>query len=502
MGLAALTFASVAGASVSATSTNANAAKHTTKKVAKKVTYKTTDSKLDQSVVYVSTGKNAVYSKPGTVKGAKVVASKATMASLANTKSVSSQFMAYQEATTSNGVKYLKVVSFDKKIRGYVYVGGVTKTNGVTDTTSSYNFANATGLVLKQPRLFNTPYGSQFGAKLVKLSSDAISSTYTASKAVVNANGDTYFYVTANAAKVGSGLTGTENSGWVNSKNLSTNPADQFSDSKITVNYIDLNSKATVDSQVVSIDSSNYTATLNGGNVVNGTVNPNAFTAASVKSAIQTNAAADTKLASYVLADDSYNTQAFNVPAAKASVVNVYVKKNTAKVSHAVALDFNILNTDGSAVTTGSNNATVSFNQSDVKLSDNKTAATSYAVDPFAAGLAGYTTDIFSFGNVVNNLFAAGKTFNNIYINGVEYTYNDAITKANNSALYNQFRGEKGLKMSDAVAQTFHAYYSPVTASTSTTPTQVVPASSNTSTTYNVFGGKTSDNSTSAANFN
>lgn len=489
MGLAALTFASVAGASVSATSTNANAAKHTTKKVAKKVTYKTTDSKLDQSVVYVSTGKNAVYSKPGTVKGAKVVASKATMASLANTKSVSAQFMAYQEATTSKGAKYLKVVSFDKKIRGYVYVGGVQKTNGVTDTSASYDFTNtlAKNLVLKQPRLFDNPYGSQFGAKLVKLSSDAINATYTADKAVVNANGDTYFHVTANIA---GGLTGTDNQGWVNSKNLSNNSGDKFSDSKITVNYIDLNSKATVDTQVVSIDSSNYSAFLNGGNVVNGNAQPNAFTASSVKQAVTTNFNADTKVSTYNLADDSYNTQAFDVPAAKAAVVNVYVTKNTAKVANPLPVSFAIVNADGSAVK-DDKNAEVKFDQGDVKLSDNKTVAKSYNVDPSAAGLYGYTTQIFSFNNVVNNLFASGKAFNKIYINGKEYTYNDAYTKANNASLYNQYTGEKNIKMSDAVSNTLTAYFTPVATTTSTTPTQVVPASSNTTNTYNVFGTKT-----------
>lgn len=485
MGLAALTFASVAGASVSATSTNANAAKHAAKKVAKKVTYKTTDSKLDQSVVYVSTGKNAVYSKPGTVKGAKVVASKSTMASLANTKSVSAQFMAYQEATTSKGAKYLKVVSFDKKIRGYVYVGGVQKANGVTDTSATYNFNNpsAKTLYLKQPRLFDNPYGSQFGAKLVKLSSDAINSTYTASKAVVNANGDTYFYVTANDSKIGAGLTGNENAGWVNAKNLSTLSKDQFTDNKFTINFVDQDTKAVVDTQVATV-AGGYDVYTNGSTVKNAFAGSDVSTQAS-------NFVGNTtysKLASYTVsgsdqtAANNFNYAAFNTPVTKGSVVTVYVKKDKTTAGP-VQVQFKTADADGS-------------NQKDLsnpKLSDNKTTVSNYAVNLTNAGLSGYEKDVFSFSNVINNLFATGKAFNTVYdAQGNAYQYNDTMTKANNSTYFNLYKNADTSVFFKDAQGALVVYYTPVQKANTTNTVVAVNGTTNTQT--NVFGNTPSNN--------
>ncbi|TPR19070.1 hypothetical protein [Apilactobacillus timberlakei] len=191
LGLAALSFASVA--SVTANSSNANAAKK--HRAAKKVTYKTTDRNLDQSVVFQSTGKSAVYSKPGTVKGANVVATKADMASKANSKSTGDQFMAYQSAVTSKGVHYYKVVSFDKKVRGYVYAGGVNKVAGKTSTATP---SNTTGY-LNSNRLFNVAYGSQFGAKLKNFNGINFSTDkFTVNDAVSVRNGAKYYNVTDN----------------------------------------------------------------------------------------------------------------------------------------------------------------------------------------------------------------------------------------------------------------------------------------------------------------
>ncbi|UQS84943.1 hypothetical protein MOO46_06785 [Apilactobacillus apisilvae] len=222
LGLAALSFASVA--SVTATASNANAASK--KAAAKKVTYKTTNRNLDQSVVFASTGKNAVYSKPGTVKGAKVVATKADMGSKANSKSVNDNFMAYQEAVTSKGVHYYKVVSFDKKVRGYVYVGGVNKVDGKTSTATP---SNTTGY-LKSNRVFNVAYGSQFGAKLKNFNGiDFSTHKFTVNDAVQVRNGAKYYNVTDQSNAMVNG--------WVN--------ADYFSnDATDAVNQAQNNSKA------------------------------------------------------------------------------------------------------------------------------------------------------------------------------------------------------------------------------------------------------------------
>ncbi|WP_267666903.1 hypothetical protein [Levilactobacillus brevis] len=77
----------------------------------------------DKSQNVTVTGTNAIYSKPGTVKGAKVVASKKTVAKLAASKKSSDTFYAYGTKTTNRGSVYYKIVTMDKKYRGYVYAG-------------------------------------------------------------------------------------------------------------------------------------------------------------------------------------------------------------------------------------------------------------------------------------------------------------------------------------------------------------------------------------------
>ncbi len=81
----------------------------------------------------VPTGDYAIYTKPGTVKGARLVASKTSLSSLANSTSSNDYFRAYRIARTSTGSYYAKVVSFNYKDRGYIYVG---KTNPENDWSS------------------------------------------------------------------------------------------------------------------------------------------------------------------------------------------------------------------------------------------------------------------------------------------------------------------------------------------------------------------------------
>ncbi|KWU39938.1 hypothetical protein AV935_09400 [Levilactobacillus brevis] len=97
----------------------------------------------DKSQNVTVTGTNAIYSKPGTVKGAKVVASKKTVAKLAASKKSSDTFYAYGTKTTNRGSVYYKIVTMDKKYRGYIYggktagtfAGGIKTTETMTKAT-------------------------------------------------------------------------------------------------------------------------------------------------------------------------------------------------------------------------------------------------------------------------------------------------------------------------------------------------------------------------------
>ncbi|MCL0318921.1 hypothetical protein [Apilactobacillus xinyiensis] len=232
LGLAALSFASVAGA------TNANAAKkHHSKKTvktvkkAKPVTY-TSSYNLDQSVVYSLNGNNAIYTKPGTVKGARVVASKSDVKSVAN--SSRGYFMAYGEAKTSKGVHYYKVVSFDHKYRGWVYAGSAKK---VDSTTTATDTPKNNVVYLKNNvsnTLWDAPKYSAFKTTKAANNNAAIANDqYKVDKAVkLNREGWTYYHVTNQA--------NPNYTGWVwAGATADAKPTDNFNAAKdIKVNFV------------------------------------------------------------------------------------------------------------------------------------------------------------------------------------------------------------------------------------------------------------------------
>lgn len=102
-------------------------------------------------------GTHALYTKPGTVKGAKVVASKATMKDLADSKKSANYFRAYGVKTTNRGSVYYRVVTMDQKYRGYVYGGKVKGTFGGGITSAETTTANTTDSMIGKTVSFTNP---------------------------------------------------------------------------------------------------------------------------------------------------------------------------------------------------------------------------------------------------------------------------------------------------------------------------------------------------------
>ncbi|KRM94524.1 hypothetical protein FC56_GL001482 [Lentilactobacillus senioris DSM 24302 = JCM 17472] len=244
---------------------------------------------------FVPTGSNALFTKAGTLKGAKLVASKATMAKLAESNKGQDYFFGYRVARTSNGYFYMKVVSFDKKYRGWIYVGKVNPQGAYQNTAGGLKLAN-TSKAAKMPSntqvqladpgtshvIWNFPYMAQYGSKkLMKDTSDYANDTFTVTKSRRLTRGNTLYYKVVDNND--SDITGWIYYKGVTSDAAETEPSNPTSSNSVTVTFKDgttgktVGEKTLVDSSITAGSQPTYatkfvTTKIGNGNLVAGSL--------------------------------------------------------------------------------------------------------------------------------------------------------------------------------------------------------------------------------------
>lgn len=261
LGLAALSFAGVAAVSTTASAKSyATAGAYTT-------------LKSDATTRNVeATGTNALYTKPGTVKGAKVVASKATMAKLASSKKSADYFRAYGVKTTNRGSVYYRVVTMDGKYRGYVYggksdtafAGGIksanttTKATMPTNTTVYFKTPGKTNVTWTAPK--NTQYkASKMVTDTTPFAADKLTITDAATK---TREGSLYYYV--------KDATNPSVSGWIYSGAVTTDASGVYNQATdVQVNFVATDGTTVKTTTLTKLTANNATNTAKGDTAAN-----------------------------------------------------------------------------------------------------------------------------------------------------------------------------------------------------------------------------------------
>lgn len=174
-----------------------------------------------------STGKYALYTKPGTVKGAKIVASKKLMKTF-GTYSASDRayfktyrknrvhkgsgyyFHAYGYAITNTGRVYYKVITMNGKYQGYMYggktvnqySGGVKRASTTTavSLSSISTSLNTTDIVYPFKSFWNAPQYTHYKAKTIAQAYDYPTDKLTVVKAVIRTREHDSFLYAKNQA--------------------------------------------------------------------------------------------------------------------------------------------------------------------------------------------------------------------------------------------------------------------------------------------------------------
>lgn len=212
------------------------------------------------------TGTNALYSKPGTVKGAKVVATTTTAKRLAASKNGQDNVRAYRVATTNRGSVYYKVVTFDGAYRGWIYGGKATdkfagginsfattteaKVPSTLNTTSYYTLAKTDASVNDgTTTTYKAPAWSQYKVgRTMKDASAYKTNLLQVSKAATTRDGATWVYVTD--------VTSNKLTGWVKASALKAS-ADVPASEGVTINYTDKATGKVVSSKVIKFTADN-----------------------------------------------------------------------------------------------------------------------------------------------------------------------------------------------------------------------------------------------------
>jgi len=345
------------------------------------------------------TGTNALYSKPGTVKGAKVVATTTTAKRLAASKNGQDNVRAYRVATTNRGSVYYKVVSFDKQYRGWVYGGKSTsafagglksfatttaaKIPSTLNTTSYYTLAKTDANVNDgTTTTYKAPAWSQYKiGRTMKDASAYKTNLLQVSKAATTRDGATWVYVTD--------VTNGKLTGWVKASAL-TKSGNIPASEGVTITYVNKTNGTTVGLTVLPFKA---TTAANNAAVMDVTASGQTVR--------------DDAPVGYTFSEWADKTAA--TTATKGSSLRVYVTKNA---DAAVKVQTNFL----------VNN---SYSDQNIKLA---TAPTDVAAkyDAAAKALTGQGGLAVKGSDVYNALKAQG--LDNVTLNGVKYTLNSDIS--------------------------------------------------------------------------